>query len=258
MRRVQTEGIPYGSNPWHPDVAVRERWRREDPERVAKEAAEWGRREEAAERRRRDEAGRRARRQLRQYCAANRLNRFCTLTYAGEGCHDQYEFREDVAAFWKALRGSLGRPLPYAWVPEWHPGGHGLHCHFAVGRYIDRGLIKDVWGHGHIKIKLIGDLPVGSGALAEARGAARYLSKYVAKGFSAGQVSSEGERLAGLHRYEVAQGFQPERVEFVGRTDLEVLASSAQVMGCEPARRWYSNQSPGWLGPPSMWASWDR
>ena len=34
---------------------------------------------------------------------------------------------------------------------------------------------------GRVHIKLIGDLPVGSGALEEARMAARYLAKYVSK-----------------------------------------------------------------------------
>ena len=41
----------------------------------------------------------------------------------------------------------------------------GLHVHFAVGRYVSHHLIRDVWGRGRIHIKLIGDLPVGSGAL---------------------------------------------------------------------------------------------
>jgi hypothetical protein len=46
----------------------------------------------------------------------------------------------------------------------------------------------------------IGDLPVGS------RIAASYLAKYVSK-----NIASD-ERVPGLHRYEVAQGFQPKRV----------------------------------------------
>jgi hypothetical protein len=70
---------------------------------------------------------------------------------------------------WAAARELGGRPLPYAWAPEWHPGGHGLHVHFAVGRYVKQRLIADVWGRGIAHIKLIGDLPVGSGALEEAR-----------------------------------------------------------------------------------------
>ena len=129
-----------------------------------------------------EEASRRARAKLRRYCAANRLNRFATLTYAGTGCFDQRELRSDVAGFFRGLRSELGgEPLPYAWVPEWHPGGHGLHVHFAVGRYVKQRLIADVWSRGRVHIKLIGDLPVGSGALEEARQAARYLAKYVSK-----------------------------------------------------------------------------
>jgi len=259
MRRVQTDGISYRAGPWYPDVAVRERWGREDPERVAKKAAEWKRREEAAERRRRDEAGRRARRQVRQYCAANRLNRLGTLTYRGEGCFEPGELRADLAAFMKALRHRMGgQRFPYVWVAEWHPGGHGLHVHFAVGRYIPRGAIAEAWGRGFVSIKLLGDLRVGSGALAEARMAGRYLGKYVAKDFSGGGPAQEGKARSGLHRYEVAQGFQPAREEILGGTDVEVLHVAAELMGGWPARRWYSNETPGWLGPPSMWAAWDR
>ena len=87
------------------------------------------------------EAARRARGKLRRYCAANRLNRFATLTYAGEGCFDPVQLRADVAEFFRGLRRELGaKPLPYAWAPEWHPGGHGLHVHFTVGRYVKQRL----------------------------------------------------------------------------------------------------------------------
>src|SRR4051812_12416326 len=87
----------------------------------------------------RAEAARRARGRLRRYCAANRLNRLGTLTYAGEGFHDPARIRSDLGSFFRALRSRLGgRPFPYVWVPEWHPGGHGLHAHFAVGQLIRR------------------------------------------------------------------------------------------------------------------------
>lgn len=64
---------------------------------------------------------------------------------------------------------------------EWHKSGHGLHAHFAVGRYIGRRKIEQAWGRGFVHIKLLGDLPVESTSLHEARLAARYLSKYVSK-----------------------------------------------------------------------------
>jgi hypothetical protein len=129
-----------------------------------------------------EKAGRRARAKLRRYCAANRLNRFGTLTYA-YSCRDPRQLRVDVGGFFRGLRRELGGDaLPYAWTSEWHPGGHGLHVHFAVGRYVGQRLIRDVWGLGIVHIKLIGDLPHGSGALDEARVAASYLAKYVSKG----------------------------------------------------------------------------
>jgi hypothetical protein len=89
------------------------------------------------------EASRRARAKLRRYCTANGLNRLGTLTYAGEGCHDARVLRGDVSEFFRALRSGLDAgPIPYAWVPQLHPGGHGWHVHFGLGRYVARRLIE--------------------------------------------------------------------------------------------------------------------
>jgi hypothetical protein len=200
----------------------------------------------------RQEAGRRARGKLRRYCAANRLNRFGTLTYAGAGCFDPQELRSDAAGFFRGLRRELGgEPLPYAWASEWHPGGHGLHVHFAVGRYVRRSLIQEVWDRGITHIKLIGDLPVGSGSLEEARQAARYLAKYVSKNIA-------DERVPRLHRYEVAQGFQPEPVRLSGRSDDAVLELASELIGSSPSIVWRSRQQEGWQGPPSCWGAWSN
>lgn len=196
------------------------------------------------------EAGRRARGKLRRYCAANLLNRFVTLTYAGDGCYDPFALRADVAGFFRGLRGELSGPLPYAWAPEWHPGGHGLHVHFAAGRYVPRRVIEDAWGRGFVKIKLIGDLPVGAGARAEARIAGGYLAKYVSKSF-------DTPRVPGLHRYEVAQGFQPVSVEYLGRSPNEVIELASEHLGTAPQRVWLSSSTEGWHGPPACWAQWD-
>ena len=195
------------------------------------------------------DAARRARGKVRRYCAANRLNRLGTLTYAGEGEHDPAALRADVGAFFRRLRGSVGEPFPYLWVPEWHKSGHGLHVHFAVGRYVRHGAIDQAWGHGFVHIKLLGDLPTGSGSLGEARLASRYLSKYVGKDLGAGEA-------AGLHRYEVAQGFQPRSITLDGSTSDEVLGWAGSVMGAEPAFLWRSRDQEDWAGPPAVWASW--
>jgi hypothetical protein len=194
-------------------------------------------------------AARRARGKVRRYCAANRLNRLGTLTYAGVGCHDPAVLREDVAGFFRRLRRSTGERFPYLWVPEWHAGGHGLHVHFAVGRFILVGTINEAWGRGFVHIKLLGDLPVGSGALGEARLAARYLSKYVGKDLGEGEST-------GLHRYEIAQGFQPRRWALDGTSADEVLGWAESCMGAPPVYVWRSRDEETWDGPPAVWVSW--
>jgi hypothetical protein len=106
-----------------------------------------------------------------------------------------------------------------------------------------------VWERGIIHIKLIGDLPVGSGALEEARVAAGYLAKYVSKNVG-------DERIARLHRYEVAQGFQPERVQLAADSDVEVVEQASELMGSQPVRVWRSSEAEGWRGPPAYWCAW--
>ena len=197
------------------------------------------------------EAARRARGKVRRYCAANRLNRLGTLTYAGAGCHDLDRLVADVGRFFRQLRAGLGgKPFAYVWVPEWHKTGHGLHVHFAVGRYIKRSLIEDAWGHGFVHIKLLGDLPVGSGSLGEARKAAGYLSKYVGKAFT-------DDRLPGRNRYDVAQGFQPKITPVWGTSRAEAIREASDRMGGRaPSYVWSSDRTDGWQGPPAVWVQW--
>jgi hypothetical protein len=199
----------------------------------------------------REEAARRAQAKIRRYGTANRLNRLGTLTYRGEGCHDPLRLRSDLAGFFRGLREGLdGGRFPYLWMPQWHPGGHGLHVHFAVGRFVPRGLIERCWGHGFVDIKLLGNLPVGSGELAEARLAARYLAGY------AGRDLGDERRPEGLHRYEVAQGFQPEKILCYGISAEDVIERASGVMGAVPERVWFWWSVEGWRGPPACWAQW--
>lgn len=195
------------------------------------------------------EASRRAGGRLRRYCAHNRLSRLGTLTYAGEGCFDQAEFRNDVAAFFRGLRGVLGQPFAYAWVPEWHPGGHGLHAHFALGRYVKWSLIRDTWGRGRVDIRQVRQRSMGAGPVEDAREAGRYLAKYVGKAMAEGRDFS-------LHRYDVAEGFQP-IVELVrARSEAEVVAEACERMGRAPIRQWRSRDERQWFGPPALWLAW--
>ena len=195
------------------------------------------------------DAARRARRQLRRYCAANRLNRLGTLTYAGSGNHDPAALRVDLAEFFRKLRGAVGEPFAYLWAPEWHPGGHGLHAHFAVGRWIAQGDIRRAWGRGHVHIKLLGDLPVGSGTLGEARRAAHYLAKYVGKDLARGGQPSgcTGTR---------SRRAQPREVPIGGTSADEVIEWAEIFMGSPAERVWRSRDEEAWDGPPALWALW--
>ena len=193
------------------------------------------------------EAERRARGKVRRYCAANRLNRLGTLTYRGEGEHDPVAVRADIARFFRGLRRGVGDAFPYLWVPELHKTGHGWHVHFAVGRFVPRGLIEESWGQGFVHIKLIQGVPQGGGARGEARLAARYLSKYLGKDLAG---------VGGLNRYDVAQGFQPRSEIIEGRTEAKVLAAASVRMGGPPAVLWRSATVEGWRGPSSVWAAW--
>lgn len=160
-----------------------------------------------------------------------------------------HQVREDVAGFFRRLRAATGgKAFPYLWVAEWHPGGHGLHLHFAVGRFIRVQVIREAWGLGFVGIKQLGDLPVGSGALGESRLAARYLAKYVSK-----TLDGSG---AGLHRYEVAQGFQPRRLRVEGRSEQEVIGQACHLFGSDPERVWRSQDEKDWHAPPAVWAQW--
>lgn len=195
-----------------------------------------------------EEAARRARGKVRRYCAANGLNRFGTLTYAGEGEHDPRAVRADISRFFRSLRRGLDEAFPYLWVPELHKSGHGWHVHFAVGRFVARGLIESSWGRGFVFIKLIQGVPVGSGVRGEARVAARYLSKYLGKEMGSGA--------GGLNRYDVAQGFQPQVEQIWAPTVEEAIGAASDRMGGPPDYIWRSEGTEGWRGPSAVWLQW--
>ncbi|HEX3980441.1 MAG TPA: hypothetical protein VHW93_04425, partial [Acidimicrobiales bacterium] len=191
----------------------------------------------------------RAKGKVRRFCIANGLTRLGTLTYAGEGCHDPRQLRSDLGEFFRALRVLLGgKAFAYLWVPEWHPGGHGLHAHFAVGRYIKKAVIEDAWGRGYVHIKLLCDLPVGTTKVHEAAQVAWYLSKYMDKAFA-------GRKESGLHRYEVAQHFQPASVRLTADTLSVALERSGEVMGGRPTVS-MSTEWPNWTGPLAVGLQW--
>jgi hypothetical protein len=186
---------------------------------------------------------------VRRYCAHNGLSRLWTLTYAGSGCHDPAQLRTDLSGFFRGMRSVVGAgALPYVWVPEWHKT-HGLHAHFALGRYVRKSLVRSTWGRGFVNARYLSDLPVGSGTREAARRAAGYLSKYVSKTFDA-------PHLFGRHRYDVAQGFQPPVRRLTAATADELLAQACEVMGERPIRSWSSADVEDWDRPPAVWFAW--
>jgi hypothetical protein len=134
-------------------------------------------------------------------------------------------------------------------VPEWHKSGHGLHGHFAVGRYIPHALIDEAWGHGFVHIKLLGQVAGRLGGDGRGPGRGGYLAKYVGKTF-------DEARIEGLHRYEVAQGYQPATYPITGSTVTEVLDAACEVMDGPPSYVWHSDEVDDWHGPPAVWAQW--
>jgi hypothetical protein len=187
---------------------------------------------------------------VRRFVAANRLDRLGTLTYRGEGLHDERALRRHVAHFFKRVRYELvEEPYPYLWVPEWHKTDHGLHVHFGVDRFLRQDSLAGLWGRGFVHIKRLGR--TGAGTLASARRAAGYLSKYVGKSFE------NHERAPGLHRYECAQGFKPLVERIVANSRLEAIELASNRMGRSPTKIWHSPKDEEWQGPPAVWMAWD-
>jgi hypothetical protein len=114
-----------------------------------------------------------------------------------------------------------------------------LHVHFAVSQFIDHALIDRTWERGHTFITYLRGAPGGSDRLAKARRNGRYLGKYVGKGFAKARDPS-GRARPGLHRYDVAQGFQPVRLRLLGTSEAAVLAQAAAFMGAPPSTQWSS------------------
>jgi hypothetical protein len=193
-------------------------------------------------------AARRARKQVRLYCASNRLAYLWTATYAPteDARHQPRLVRQDVRHLFRRLRTDLGRAFPYLWTTEWHSTGHGLHVHFAVGERVDHATVRSAWRRGHVWVSA--PTRGGRGDVEDARRVARYIAKYLAKDHQARD---------GLHRYEVAQGFQPRSRVLFGATAEAALFVAVREMGAAPARYWESRQVSGWSGPPAVWAAWE-
>jgi hypothetical protein len=121
-----------------------------------------------------------------------------------------------------------------------------LHVHVGLSHYVPKAHLADLWGHGFVDVRKI---RTKQGGRADARAAARYLSKYVTKE----AVADPGE-----HRYEVRQGFQPRKVQLLARSilELETVTHSAGYVSGEPSYVWWSGLDPDHTGPPVYFAAY--
>jgi hypothetical protein len=122
-------------------------------------------------------------------------------------------------------------------IPEQGTKKGRWHCEIALGLRVPHKVLQELWGHGWVWVHRYSDRHKTGDEVENARKVAGYLSKYVAK------AVLETARQPGEHRYEVAQGFQPE----TGIYDVEDLAEGLAV-----AIAFFGGELPGFV-----WSSAD-
>lgn len=185
--------------------------------------------------------GRRAK--LRRLCTHHNTAYLSTLTYRGTGefswtenARNVWNFRRQLRALFPGLRG------PVVTVPEWHPGGHGLHVHVATSELVPKAMLERCWSHGFVddgeRSRRRRTAPVSP------KRVGRYVAKYL------GKAHEGAERPLGGHTYDVSQGFGriSVRVTGLGRTAVEAAAAALLF---EPVTYAYDfGTDPAWRGPP--------
>jgi hypothetical protein len=196
-------------------------------------------------------AERRARKIVRRYCTANGIDRLVTLTFRPPFCTDPRELTEHRKRFIRRLRCSLDHRFPYVWVPELHQDGVKLHAHMGINRFVKKGQMAEVWGHGFVDLRLI-RVRGAANELQHRRRAASYLSKYIGKAF-------DQPATFGCHRYEVGQGCQPRCEKQTFATEEEARAWASTLMGGNtPTFVFDSDTLDDHKGPPFRAAFWDE
>jgi hypothetical protein len=213
--------------------------------------------EEERRARNHERANKRAVGAARRYMVSNRLRYMWVLTYPMpglQGPEGRAQCMRDVAAFAERLMATCGRRA-YLYSPELHPGGHGWHVNFFVSGRIKHELVKSLWDHGHVWVKdWTQDSRIQSLGLplvVAVRLAATYGCKYASKDWS------EEVLAGGAHRYELAQGFQPDENAERYATLAEAWADvHRRFGGCLPSRMWSSDEAPDWDAPPVYCFTW--
>jgi len=71
-----------------------------------------------------------------------------------------------------------------------------------------------------------------------------------------GKDLNNPDKIAGLHRYDIAQGFKPVPTKLFAPTLSEVMSQAHAIMKREQSYYWSSNDEGGWSLPPAVYASW--
>jgi hypothetical protein len=180
-------------------------------------------------------AARRAHARVRRFVVANRLNLHLVLTFAGR-VTDRSEARTALRHLVRQLRERRGEGFPWLAVVEEHDDG-GLHLHMAT-QGVSMEDIDRAWGLGHTFKQCLRSL--------EDR---RAIAAYLCKQFEAVPV--------GCHRYEVAQGFEPEVLRFDTDTEEDAESFAGSIMGGPPHSLMRSEDLSQWLGPRFVLMLWD-
>lgn len=184
---------------------------------------------------------RRARRQMQDYMVANGLDKMWTLTCA-EKVYSRSVMVSMVQAFFKKWETYTGRKFPWVWVLEKHKDD-SWHCHIAVNDslWTDKRHLQGLWGHGIVRFDPCKTKRQHGDDRSRMRRLSTYLGKYLTKDFS-------DDIELGRHRYEVAQGFQPEvtTVHFATFKEACTFIASNEL----PKAVWCSLDDPDYVGPP--------
>ena len=200
--------------------------------------------------------------QSRRYFVVNQLRYLWVLTFA-QAHEDRHGVMAEVADFARRLRVlNHNEKFPYWYSPELHPGGHGWHVNFFVPLRLPHAEVANLWGHGFVFVTDFASSmkgpkgePLGlcRSPRDGLRRAAHYGCKYAQKDWSPEHVGARN------HRYEVAQGFAPQKISrwVQGPREAEQLVDAA-LSNDERSylQRWDSNDDPDWLRPPIRTWRW--
>lgn len=194
---------------------------------------------------------RRTRQLIGDYAQEFRLCYMWTLTYRGAGQHDWTSMVKDVRRFQRRLKGAYPG-LSYVVVPEWHPGGHGIHLHLAVGEFIPWQKMRLLWTDGD-RHPLAGSVntPRTAKGKQSSGDVARYLAKYISKSISEASIS--GKRFYRPHGQDVTL------IRYRFGTMVQARRFAIAFFDGEmPAQEWESTSMAEWDGPLVAVLDWNE